>query len=141
MSRYCLCVLIATAAMPGVAWAQAKVDDVIRTGEQRIAEGAVAQRQVEKLSDQVGDIEAEYKQVSKVVDGLKIYNGLLQKQVDNQVAEMAALSDSVPPLVNRISAGSAPIAPATVSLASSTATRASRPNACTLDAFPKSCPR
>ena len=95
MSRYCLCVLIATAAIPGVAWAQAKVDDVIRTGEQRIAEGAVAQRQVEKLSDQVGDIEAEYKQVSKVVDGLKIYNGLLQKQVDNQVAEMTALSDSI----------------------------------------------
>ncbi len=95
MKRIFLYAVIATAAFPSIVSAQAKVDAVTKTGEQRIAEGAVAQRQVEKLNDQAGDIEAEYKQVSKVVDGLKIYNGLLQKQVDNQVAEMAALSDSI----------------------------------------------
>ena len=95
MNRIFLYAVIATAALPGIVSAQAKVDAVTRTGEQRIAEGATAQRQVEKLNDQAGDIEAEYKQVRKVVDGLKIYNGLLQKQVDNQVAEMAALSDSI----------------------------------------------
>ena len=33
--------------------------------------------------------------MTKVVDGLKVYNGLLQKQVDNQVAEMTALADSI----------------------------------------------
>lgn len=95
MKRICLYALIATTALPGMALAQAKVDAVTRTGEQRIAEGATAQREVQKLSDQAGDIEAQYKQVSKVVDGLKIYNGLLQKQVDNQLAEMTALSESI----------------------------------------------
>ena len=29
------------------------------------------------------------------MDGLKVYNGLLQRQVDNQHAEMAALADSI----------------------------------------------
>jgi hypothetical protein len=95
MSRLCLYVLMATVMLPSMVWAQAKVDDVTTVGEQRVNEGAAAQREVEKLSDQTDDIEAEYKQVSKVVDGLKIYNGLLQKQVDNQVAEMAELSDSI----------------------------------------------
>ena len=33
--------------------------------------------------------------MTKVVDGLKVYNGLLQRQVDNQHAEMAALADSI----------------------------------------------
>ena len=95
MSRLCLYAVIAMTALPGVTWAQAKVDDVTRIGEQRVDEGAAAQLEVEKLSDQAGDIAADYKQVIKVVDGLKIYNDLLQKQVDNQVAEMEALADSI----------------------------------------------
>nr|WP_279308425.1 hypothetical protein [Rhodocaloribacter litoris] len=49
----------------------------------------------------------------------------------------AALSDSVPPLVNRISAGSASRQAATRSRLSSTAKRAFRPSACTDEAFPK----
>jgi hypothetical protein len=73
----------------------ANVDEVTKVGEQRAAEGKAAQEQVDKLGDQVGDIETEYKQVVKVVDGLKVYNGLLQKQVDNQVAEMGELSSSI----------------------------------------------
>ena len=95
MRRWCLYVVVALATVPGAASGQAKIDVVTATGEQRIAAGAAAQREVEKLSDQAGDIEAKYKQVRKVVDGLKVYNGLLQKQVDNQVAEMTELSDSI----------------------------------------------
>jgi hypothetical protein len=95
MGRLCLYLLIAAAVIPGAAHAQTKVEEVTRAGGQRVDEGAAAQREVDKLSDQAGDIEAEYKQVTKVVDGLEVYNGLLQKQVDNQVAEMAALADSI----------------------------------------------
>lgn len=72
-----------------------KIDTVTAEGEKRIAEGAAAQKQVEKLGDEVGDIEATYRQVNKVVEGLEVYNGLLQKQVDNQISEMAALSESI----------------------------------------------
>ena len=91
MRRLCLFGVIAITALPGVTWAQAKVDDVTRTGEQRVDEGAAAQREIEKLGDQADDIAADYKQVTKVVDGLEIYNSLLQKQVDNQVAETMLL--------------------------------------------------
>lgn len=83
------------AAFPLAAAAADKVDAVVQVGEQRATEGAAAQKQIEQMSDQAGDIEAEYKQVLKVVEGLAVYNGLLQKQVDNQVAEMNALRDSM----------------------------------------------
>ena len=73
----------------------ADIDQVTRVGEQRIEEAAAAQNQIENLSDQAGDIETEYKQVLKVAEGLKIYNGLLQRQVDNQFSETAALADSI----------------------------------------------
>lgn len=80
---------------PATPWAADKVDAVTATGEQRADEGAAAQKQVEQLSDQAGDLESQYKQINKVVEGLAVYNGLLQKQVDNQASEIEALSGSI----------------------------------------------
>lgn len=78
-----------------IAGTAADVDQVIAVGEMRAQEGKAVQAEVEKLSDEAGDLESQYKQVIKVVDGLKVYNGLLQRQVDNQVSEMVALADSI----------------------------------------------
>ncbi|MEQ8660250.1 MAG: DUF3450 domain-containing protein [Gammaproteobacteria bacterium] len=83
------------ALAPLVAPAAETVDAVVAVGEQRASEGAAAQKQIEQLADQAGDLESQYKQVNKVVEGLAVYNDLLQKQVDNQRAEMAALGDSI----------------------------------------------
>lgn len=80
---------------PAVPHAADPVDALTTAGEQRTAEGAAAQRQIEQLGDQVNDLEGQFKQISKVVDGLEIYNGLLQKQVDNQLAEMQAMEESI----------------------------------------------
>lgn len=88
-----LCLALAT-SLTGVAVA-ADVDQVTAVGEKRAAEGKAAQAEVDKLGDAAGDIEGKFKQVIKVVDGLKVYNGLLNKQVDNQRAEMTALADSI----------------------------------------------
>ncbi len=73
----------------------ADVDQVTTIGEQRIVEGKAAQASVEKLGDEAEDIAAQYKQVINMVDGLAVYNDLLQRQVDNQVSEIAALADSI----------------------------------------------
>jgi len=87
--------IVASLAPAVPALAAETVDAVTAVGEQRAQEGAAAQKQIEQLSDQAGDLESQYKQVNKVVEGLAVYNDLLQKQVDNQRAEMAALSDSI----------------------------------------------
>ena len=73
----------------------ADVDQVLAIGEQRAVAGETAQAEIEKLGDAAADLESQYKQVIKVVDGLGVYNGLLQRQVDNQASEMAALADSI----------------------------------------------
>lgn len=78
-----------------IAGIAADVDELIAVGELRVHEGRLAQAAVEKLNDEAGAIEGQYKQIIKVVDGLKVYNGLLQQQVDNQVSEIAALADSM----------------------------------------------
>lgn len=91
------CVLGLTLALlaPATSWAADKTDAVTAAGEQRTDEGAAAQKQVEQLSDQADALESDYKQINKVVEGLGVYNSLLQKQVDNQASEIDALSGSI----------------------------------------------
>jgi hypothetical protein len=73
----------------------AEVDQVIAVGEQRIADGKSAQAQIDNLRDEAGNLEGQYKQALKVVDGLNVYNDLLQRQVDNQASEITALAESM----------------------------------------------
>lgn len=83
------------ALLPAVALAQTSIDAVTQAGEDRADAGAAEQRQIDSVADQTLEIVNDYKSVSKVVDGLKVYNSLLQRQVDNQIAEMDALSTSI----------------------------------------------
>lgn len=72
-----------------------EVDAMAKQGEARIKEGQESQQQIDKLADQTGDLVSEYRTVIKMVEGLRIYNDLLQKQVDNQLSEIDALTESI----------------------------------------------
>jgi hypothetical protein len=76
-------------------FAQATVDQVIAAGEKRADEGAAEQQRVEQIAAQTDKLLADYNTLSKVVDGLITYNSLLQRQVDNQEIEKAALAESI----------------------------------------------
>jgi len=80
---------------PFMAGAAETVDRVVAEGEKRTAEGQTSQKKIDKLSDQADDLLRSYRQETKVVAGLKVYNGLLQKQVNNQEIEMAQLRESI----------------------------------------------
>jgi hypothetical protein len=86
------CAALLLAPLPASA---AKVDQVVTEGEQRTAEGAASQQKIDRLSDTADKLLRDYRQVVKVIDGLQVYNGLLQKQVDGQVVEMEQLRDSM----------------------------------------------
>ena len=84
-----------TAILSGPVFAQATVDQVTAEGIKRADAGAAEQQRVEQIANQTDDLLAEYNTLSKVVDGLKTYNSLLQRQVNNQESEMQALSESI----------------------------------------------
>lgn len=86
---------LVVAGMTSLSPHAADIDQVTAVGEARASEGKAAQTQIDQLGDAAGSLENKYKQVIKVVDGLKVYNDLLQKQVNNQSAEMTALTDSM----------------------------------------------
>jgi hypothetical protein len=84
-----------TAGFSASVFAQVSVDQVIQEGEKRADSGAAEQERIEQIANQTDDLLADYKTVTKVVDGLLTYNSLLKRQVDNQEAEKSALSQSI----------------------------------------------
>ena len=71
------------------------INEVMQEGENRADAGVKAQTQVDSVADQTEKIVNDFRAVTKVVDGLRVYNSLLQTQLNNQEAEMQALSDSI----------------------------------------------
>lgn len=71
------------------------VDQVVNEGEARVKEGKKTQDTIDKIGDKISDYLTEYQQTLKVIDGLKVYNGLIQKQVDHQNADLQDIQDSL----------------------------------------------
>lgn len=86
--------IFAVVCLPSQAFATG-INEVMQEGEDRSDAGATAQQQVDSVADQTEKIVNDYRSITKVVDGLKVYNALLQTQLDNQEAEMEALSESI----------------------------------------------
>ena len=84
-----------TAIISASVFAQVTVDQVTAEGIKRADAGAAEQQRVEQIASQTDDLLAEYNTLAKVVDGLKTYNSLLQRQVDNQETEKQALAESI----------------------------------------------
>jgi hypothetical protein len=73
----------------------AGINEVMQEGENRADAGETAKKQVDSVADQTEKIVNDYRSVTKVVDGLRVYNALLQTQLDNQESEMQALTESI----------------------------------------------
>ena len=71
------------------------INEVMQEGENRADAGETAQKQVDSVADQTEKIVNDFRTVTKVVDGLRVYNALLQTQLNNQVSEMDAISESI----------------------------------------------
>jgi hypothetical protein len=95
LSLNTLITALITAGFSVSLFAQANVDQVTQEGEKRAEAGAAEQQRVEQVANQTDKLLTDYKTVTKVVDGLLVYNSLLQRQIDNQEQEKAELANSM----------------------------------------------
>ena len=87
--------LLLMGLLPLTSVAQEAVQQIEREGVERTAEGRAVQQQVDQLHDQSRKLIDEYYAHLKLVDGLKLYNGMLQQQLDGQVEEIGVLQRSI----------------------------------------------
>lgn len=76
-------------------FAVAQVDEIEREGIKRTAAGQAAQGKVDALHRDTRDVVDDYYAHLKLVQGLRMYNSMLQQQLDAQDAEIAILQTSI----------------------------------------------
>jgi hypothetical protein len=71
------------------------VSAVLSVGHKKNEAAKVSQVRVDKLAAETRDLLADFKTVMKQVDGLKIYNTRLEKQITNQIRRVKELEGSI----------------------------------------------
>ena len=105
---------VASLALSVPAAAQS-VDSVLRAENTRLDRQVQSQSRIDRIVSQTRSITDEYRAINKEIDGLKIYNQLLQAQVDRQNQKLAEIDVSMEnatminrqilPLITRMVAG------------------------------------
>lgn len=92
-----IAVLVVSGTLGGaVATVQAStLDSILAVGKSKNDAARKSQAKIDTLADETRDLLSDYKTVTKQVDGLKVYNARLQKQIDNQVARIAAIDANI----------------------------------------------
>lgn len=92
LAVYALVAALGITALP----AQANsLREVFRVADQLNAQAKRSQARIDALTEQTRELIVDYKTVLKEIEGLRVYNRQLEKQITNQETEMAALSQSI----------------------------------------------
>ncbi len=71
------------------------LDQILQTGITTQTQAQESQKKIDKMVDQTNELLVKYKTVLKDIEGLKVYNRQLEKQISNQEKEMADINDSI----------------------------------------------
>ncbi len=88
-------VLLVTLGITAGVIAQDKIDQVVNTGVSRNDDAQKSQARIDQTASEADRLVAAYRRELKVIDGLKIYNRLMQRQLDDQQSDMQKLRNSI----------------------------------------------
>ena len=74
---------------------QQQLDNVVKAGQEINQSAGKSQQKINKIADQIQSKLQQFKAVNKEIDGLKVYNGQMQTQIDNQMTELNQLAESM----------------------------------------------
>ncbi len=73
----------------------AEVDTVLQAGEQKVEQAQSSQKRVDAIADKTYNILQDFKTVNKQIEGLKVYNAQLDRQIANQEKSLTELQESI----------------------------------------------
>jgi len=88
-------VLAVAATMLGASVYATTLNDIFQVAERMNANAKKSQAKIDALNEDTRKLLSEYKIVLKEIEGLRVYNRQLEKQIANQEREMAQLSSSI----------------------------------------------
>lgn len=95
-----------------IAQADQTLQAILDVSTQKNAAAQKSQGKIDKLAEETRSLLSDYKTVMKQIDGLKVYNARLERQIANQnariadidtsISEAAVIQRQIPPLVTRM---------------------------------------
>jgi len=71
------------------------LDSILNVGEAKNEAARKSQAKIDRLADETRDLLSDYKTVTKQIDGLKVYNGRLERQIQNQMKRVTSIDESI----------------------------------------------
>ena len=71
------------------------LDDILDVSADKTQAARESQARVDRLADETRNLLDDYKTVMKQIEGLRVYNARLQRQIDNQVRRLGDIDDSI----------------------------------------------
>lgn len=87
--------LSAGALMGSVAQADQALDAILQVGQTKTTLAQASQKRIDRLAQETDDLTQEFKSVSKEIEGLRVYNAQLEKQVAAQLQVVKDLQASI----------------------------------------------
>ena len=75
--------------------AQEKTQVLVEKGLERLADNQQAQQSVSQSLEKIEAMEKEFQDELQLLDGLNMYNAMLQRQLDNQASQIGKLNTSI----------------------------------------------
>lgn len=88
-------VLSAGALMGSVAQADQTIDAILKVGQAKTQSGSQSQQKIDKIAEQTGSLLQDFKTVNKQIEGLRVYNKQLEKQIASQLKVIDNLTNSI----------------------------------------------
>lgn len=93
-------VFLSTAVSAGVLFgsaanAEPQIDKILAASQSKTKAAQQSQKRIDKLAGESSDLLTQYKLVNKDIEGLKVYNAQLEKQIENQRQKLVELEESI----------------------------------------------
>ncbi|MCV6615563.1 MAG: DUF3450 domain-containing protein [Cellvibrionaceae bacterium] len=88
-------VLSAGALMGSAAQADQTIDAILKVGQAKAQSGAQSQQKIDKIAEQTQGLLQDFKTVNKQIEGLRVYNKQLEKQIASQLEVINNLTGSI----------------------------------------------
>ena len=86
---------VLSAGMLSLASHAQEVEDVLEEGAEKVQAAQAAQDRVDQVADKTYDLLQEFKTVNKQIEGIRVYNAQLDRQIANQQQTMQDLEESI----------------------------------------------
>lgn len=89
-----------------------QLDEVMKVSQSNIEAAQQSQVKINDIADQTNDLLQQFKQVTKEIEGLRVYNAQLESRIQNQLARIEEIDEAIanvkvvqrqiPPLLERM---------------------------------------